>query len=53
MGTMNRFECTKCDYGVTAPEGISMGMHAVIEPQLCNICKRDCMCYSWVLWPSH
>ena len=24
MGTMNRFECTKCDYGVTAPEGISI-----------------------------
>ena len=43
MGTMSRFECTKCDYGVTAPEGISIGMHAVIEPQLCNICK-DIVC---------
>ena len=34
MGTMSRFECTKCDYGVTAPEGISIGMHAVIAAQV-------------------
>ena len=40
MGTMIAYKCTNCDYNITAPEGVSIGMHAVIEPQLCNICKE-------------
>ena len=40
MGTMYQFKCNGCSYKVMAPKGKSVGMHAVIESQICNICKE-------------